>query len=64
MLCFVYLADSRLDSHFLKISDTSAAKTLGLSWNASIDTFASSQLQHPISIVTKFSVLSRIPKAI
>ena len=31
--------DHLLDSQFLKLSDASTAKTLGLRWNASIDAF-------------------------
>ena len=55
--------DHLLDSQFLKLSDASTAKTLGLRWNASIDAFFFKPAPTPdFSVVTKRSVLSQIAK--
>lgn len=55
--------DHILDSEFLKISDASNAKTLGLRWNALKDVFYFKLSSTPVrSVVTKRAVLSEIAK--
>ena len=55
--------ESLLDADFLKFSDASATKTLGLRWNAKTDSFYFKLVSQPSkNVVTKRAVLSEIAK--
>ncbi|XP_065354646.1 uncharacterized protein LOC135949114 [Calliphora vicina] len=56
-------SDHLLDGEFLKLSDSSTTKTLGLRWNAGSDYFYFRLKNHPDkNLITKRSVLSAIAK--